>query len=122
MDAQEDILEDVVGVGLTVHAARDEGPQAVTKLRPDLLGVTSRYRAVHRSSRLAAFAYWHPQLAESPSPQQDAFSDGSQHAACSAGGQQLTVAASRSLSAKKRARFSGTGPTGNGAIARSPPP
>src|SRR5215217_9497773 len=74
MDAQEDILEDVVGVGLTVHAARDEGPQAVTKLRPDLLGVTSRYRAVHRSSRLAAFAYWHPQLAESPSPQQDAFS------------------------------------------------
>src|SRR5215218_272048 len=121
MDAQEDILEDVVGVGLTVHAARDKGPQAVTKLRPDLLGVTSRYRAVHRSSRLAAFAYWHPQLAEFPSPQQEAFSDGSQHATCSAGGQQLAVAASRSLPAKKRARFSGTVPTGDGTVARSRP-
>src|SRR5215213_6773315 len=110
MDAQKDILQDIVRICLTVHAARDEGPQALTKFRPDLLGVASLCRADHHPSRLAVFAYWHPQLSETPSPQQDAFSDGSQHAACGAGGQQLTVAASRSLPAKKRARFSGIAP------------
>ena len=37
----------------------------------------------------ALLAVWHPQLPEAPSPQQQAFSDGSQHEACLAGAQQL---------------------------------
>jgi hypothetical protein len=41
VDAQEDLLEDVVRVCGTVHAASDEGSQAVAKLCPDLLGVAS---------------------------------------------------------------------------------
>ncbi len=36
-------------------------------------------------------AYWQPQLPDAASPQQDAFSDGSQHAACLTGEQQLAA-------------------------------
>jgi len=39
----------------------------------------------------ALLAAWHPQLPEAPSPQQDAFSDGSQQDACLAGAQQLAA-------------------------------
>ena len=46
MDAQEDVLQDVVRVRLAADPARDEGAQTVAKLRPELLGVAvSRYLA-----------------------------------------------------------------------------
>src|SRR4051812_29127026 len=36
MDTQKDILEDVIGVRITVDPPRDECAQAFAKLRPDL--------------------------------------------------------------------------------------
>src|SRR4051812_9435019 len=39
MDTQKDLLQDVIGVRITIDPPRDESAQAFAKLRPDLLRI-----------------------------------------------------------------------------------
>ena len=122
MDAQEDILEDVVRVRLTIHAARDEGPQAVTKLRPDLLGVASLCLAdmapsrhsspLRRSPTGTRSSRRPPRRSRTPSPTARSTRP------ARLGGQQLAASASQSRLAGEEARqVLRHGCTGAGAIA-----
>ena len=92
VDAQEDLLEDVVGIRRVVYPPGDEAPQLVAELRPDLL---HRLRVAHR--RPLRHRGTAPGLAAAAAtrvgiPAAGAFAAGAQHVACSLGEQQLASA------------------------------
>ena len=102
VDAQHDVLEDVLGDVAVGNAPGDEAEQAPAEVAPDRLGVERFDRALG--------AHRHPQPSPVPAPQQSAFASASQQDSCSEAEQQALCSDSADpvLAEKKRARFSGS--------------
>lgn len=102
VDAQHDVLEDVLGTVAVWNAPSDEAKQARVEVLPDRLGV-ERFE-------LALSVHRHPQPSPVPVPQQSAIAATSQQDSCSEEEQQALSSDSVDpvVAEKKRARFSGS--------------
>jgi hypothetical protein len=102
MDADEDLLENVLDIRRPANPARDKRPQTFVELAPDRFGFLSWYGSRHRHPQPAGWAV------STGGAQHVDFCDGSQHAACSSTLQHEALAFA-AFAAKNRLRFSGTG-------------
>jgi len=86
VDAQHDLLEDVLGDLAVANAPADEGEQPRAELAPDRLRVRRHGRGLR--------AHRHPHSRAAEAPQHSSLSTGAQHDACSAGVQQALACGS----------------------------